>query len=79
VGLDVEQCWGYDTDVSEEFLSLNETYIEVRTGKNNSDLFLIQIGLREGDALLSLLCKFASEYVIRKDKNIKRNWKWADQ
>jgi hypothetical protein len=30
--------------------------------------FLIQNGLKQGDALLSLIFKFASDYAIRKDK-----------
>jgi hypothetical protein len=44
----------------------NETYIEVRIGKHLSDTFLIQNGLKQGDALLPLLFNFALEYAIRK-------------
>jgi len=52
-GVDVVQCWGYDTDISEELLSLNETYTYIRTGKYISDRFLVQIGLREGDGRIN--------------------------
>jgi hypothetical protein len=45
---------------------LNETYSEVRTGKNLSDAFSIQNGLKQGDALSSLLLNFALQYAIRK-------------
>jgi hypothetical protein len=44
----------------------NETYSEVRIGKNLSDNFPIQNGLKQGDALSPLLFNFALEYVIRK-------------
>jgi hypothetical protein len=47
-------------------LCLNEAYIKVCTGKRLSDMFPIQIGLKEGDALLPLLFNFALEYAIRK-------------
>jgi hypothetical protein len=36
-------------------MCLNETYIEVRIGKHLSDSFPIQNGLKQGDALSSLL------------------------
>jgi hypothetical protein len=45
---------------------LNETYSKVRIGKLLSDKFLIQNGLKQGDALSPLLFNFALEYVIRK-------------
>jgi hypothetical protein len=49
-------------------MCLNETYSRVWVGKNLSDLFLINNGLKQGDALLALLFNFASEYVIRRVK-----------
>jgi hypothetical protein len=45
---------------------LNETYSKARTDKHLSDSFLIQNGLRQGDALSPLLFNFALEYTIRK-------------
>jgi len=48
---------------------LNEAYSEVRIGKHLSDSFLIQNGLKEGDALLPLLFNFALEYTIKKEWN----------
>jgi hypothetical protein len=45
---------------------LNETYSKVRIGKHLSDNFLIQNGLKHGDALSPLLFNFALEYAIRK-------------
>jgi len=47
-------------------MCLTETYSTVRVGRNLSDMFPIRIGLNQGDALLSLLFKFALEYVIRR-------------
>jgi hypothetical protein len=47
-------------------MCLNETYSKVRIGKLLSDKFPIQNGLKQGDALSSLLFNFASEYAIRK-------------
>jgi hypothetical protein len=49
-------------------MCLNETYSKVSTGKNLSDAFPIQNGLKHGDALLLLLFTFALEYAIRKVK-----------
>jgi hypothetical protein len=45
---------------------LNETYSQVHIGKLLSDKFLIQNGLKQGDALLPLLFSFTLEYAIRK-------------
>jgi hypothetical protein len=42
------------------------TYSKVRVAKHLSDNFPIQIGLKQGDALLPLLFSFALEYAIRK-------------
>jgi hypothetical protein len=47
-------------------LCLNETYSRVRIGKNLSDKFTTENGLKQGDALLLLLSNFALEYAIRK-------------
>jgi hypothetical protein len=38
---------------------LNETHSRVWVGKNLFDRFTIRNGLKQGDALLSLLCNFA--------------------
>jgi hypothetical protein len=38
---------------------VSETYRRVRVGKNLSDVFPIINGLKQGDALSSLLFKFA--------------------
>jgi hypothetical protein len=47
-------------------MCLNETYSKVNVGKNLSDKFPIQNGLKQGDALSPLLFNFALEYAIRK-------------
>jgi hypothetical protein len=47
-------------------MCLNETYSKVRVGKLLSDKFLIQNGLKQGNALSPLLLNFALEYYIRK-------------
>jgi hypothetical protein len=47
-------------------MCLNATYSKVRTGKHLSDSFPIQNGLKQGDALSSLLFNFALEYAVRK-------------
>jgi hypothetical protein len=49
---------------------LDETYSKIRTGIYLSDYFLIQNGLKQGDALSPLLSKFLSEYAIR---NVQEN------
>jgi hypothetical protein len=46
-------------------MCLNETYSKVRTGKLLSDKFPIQNGLKQEDALSTLLFNFALEYAIR--------------
>jgi hypothetical protein len=45
---------------------INETYSIVCIGKNLSDEFPIQNGLKQGDALSPLLFNFALKYAIRK-------------
>jgi retron-type reverse transcriptase len=47
-------------------MCLNETYSTVRIGKNVSDKFSIENGLKQGDALSPLLFKSALEYAIRR-------------
>ena len=47
-------------------MSLTETYSRVRLGKNVSDRFPIRNGLKQGDALSTMLFNFALEYTIRR-------------
>jgi hypothetical protein len=46
-------------------MCLSETYSRVRIGKNLSDKFSIENGVKQGDALSPLLFNFALEYAIR--------------
>jgi hypothetical protein len=46
-------------------MCLNETYSKVHIHNHLSDSFLIQNGLKQGEALLPLLLNFALEYAIR--------------
>jgi len=46
-------------------MCLNETYIEDRIGRNRSDRFPTQNGMKQGGPLSSLLFKFSSEYTTR--------------
>jgi hypothetical protein len=46
-------------------MCLNETYSRVRIGNNLSLKFTVQNGLKQGDALSSLLFIFAFECAIR--------------
>jgi len=45
---------------------LNETYSRVRVGKHWSDMFPIENGLEQGDALTPLLFNVVLEYTIRR-------------
>jgi hypothetical protein len=47
-------------------MCLTETYSRVRVGKNLSDMFAIRNGLKQGDALSSLLFNLALEYAIKR-------------
>jgi hypothetical protein len=47
-------------------MCLNETYITVCTGKNLSNKFPIENGLKQGDTLSPLIFNFALEYAIRR-------------
>jgi hypothetical protein len=47
-------------------MCLNETYSKVRVDKLLSDILHIQNGLKQGDALSTLLFNSALEYAIRK-------------
>jgi hypothetical protein len=47
-------------------MCLNETFSKVCIGKHFSDIFPIQNGLKQGDALSPLLFNFALAYAIKK-------------
>jgi hypothetical protein len=49
---------------------LNEMYSRIHIGKNLSNNFPIQNGLKQGDSLSPLLFKFALEYAIRKFQEV---------
>jgi hypothetical protein len=58
-------------------MCLNETYSIVHIDKQLSDAFLIENGLKQGDALLLLLFNFGLEYaimMIQLSKKTKRDW-----
>jgi hypothetical protein len=59
--------WEYNETVHQLFVDFkNETYSKVRVDKHLSQSFLIQNGLKQGDALSALFFNFALEYIIRK-------------
>jgi hypothetical protein len=47
-------------------MCLNETCSRIRIGKNLSDKFTVENGLKQGDALSLLIFNFALEYAIRR-------------
>jgi hypothetical protein len=47
-------------------MCLNETYSRVHIGKNLSDMFTVQNGLKQGDALSPLLFNFVFAYAVRR-------------
>jgi hypothetical protein len=47
-------------------MCLNNTYNTVHIGKHLSDAFFIQNGLKQGDAVLTLLSNFALKYAVKK-------------
>jgi hypothetical protein len=47
-------------------MCLNETCRKIRVGERSSDIFPIQNGLKQEDALLQMLFNFALEYAIMK-------------
>ena len=49
-------------------MCLTETCSRVRVGKNLSDMFPIRNGLKQGDALSSLLFNIPLEVAIRRDR-----------
>jgi hypothetical protein len=55
-------------------MCLNETYSNVHIGTLLSDKFPIQNGLKQGDALITMLFNFALGYAIRKVKKMESVW-----
>jgi len=47
-------------------MCLNETYSRVRIGKHLSEMFPVENGLKQGDALSPLLFNIALLYAIRR-------------
>ena len=47
-------------------MCLNENYSRVRLGKHLCDIVLVMNGLKQGDALSSMLFKFVLEYATRR-------------
>jgi hypothetical protein len=55
-------------------MCLSETYSRVHTSKNMAHKFLIQNGLKQGDALSPLLFIFTLEYVIMRVQEKQEGW-----
>ena len=55
--------------------SLNETYSTVRVDKHLCDMFPIQYGLKQGDALSPLFLTFAFECVIGRVQVNQEGWR----
>jgi hypothetical protein len=53
-------------------ICLSETCSKVRIGKNLSDEFSVQNGLKQGDALSPLLFNFSFENIIRNSIKIRK-------
>jgi hypothetical protein len=54
---------------------INETYSKVCRGKNLSDAFPIQDGMKHGNALLPWFYNFALDILSRRFKKIRKEWK----
>jgi hypothetical protein len=58
---------------------LNETYSKIYIGKNLSDAFTTQNGLKQGDASSPLLVNFALECAFRKVQENQKDLKLMEQ
>jgi hypothetical protein len=56
-------------------MCLKGTYTKGRIGKNLFDAFSIHNGLKQGDALLSLLFNFAYAMPLGRSKEMSKYWK----
>jgi hypothetical protein len=59
-------------------MCLNETYSRVRIGKNLSDKFSTENGLKQGDALSPLLFNFALDMPSEGSKRTRRDRYWME-
>ena len=55
-------------------ICLNETYNRIRVGKHLSDMFPFRNGLKQEDALSSLLFNIALAYAVRRVQVGKPGW-----